>query len=100
MNHFIKIIHNTYLDSLHLMRVSSNISRLHGIEDAAILMGTEANIKMLVEIGFNLPELKPRQDDLLIVIKTADEKAMIALHLKRLNHNYLEIPPVQASNLR
>ena len=61
------------------MRVSSDISRLPGIEDAAILMGTEANINMLVEIGLYSTELESvRLDDLIIVIKSADEKAVIA----------------------
>ena len=76
MNIFTKIYPRIYMDSLKLMRESSIISKLPGIKEAGIFMGTDANIQMLKEIGLYTNELiNARPDDLLIVIKAENEKA-------------------------
>ena len=43
---------NRYFDSIFLMRVAQRISDQPGIDDVAVLMGTEKNKQLLADIGF------------------------------------------------
>ena len=49
----IRVIENTYRDSLFLMRLSNEISEKKGVEQAIILMATTNNKNLLSEIGFS-----------------------------------------------
>jgi succinyl-CoA synthetase alpha subunit len=60
---------NRYYDSVFLMSVASRLAKLPGIEDAAAVMGTANNRKMLLDLGFNpagLGEAAP--NDLVIAL--------------------------------
>jgi FdrA protein len=43
---------STYRDSISLMKISSSISKLPGITQAAVVMATELNRRVLSEAGF------------------------------------------------
>lgn len=72
---------NSYVDSVALMRAAERLRRLRGVDEVALVMGTEANRAALAEAGLwppNLPE--PTAHDLVIVIRAdGSETAEIAL---------------------
>jgi len=64
-----------YFDSVTLMLVSRDASSLPGVIEAAVIMGTKENKSILESSGMLLPEFKDAKDsDLLIVVKSEDEK--------------------------
>lgn len=78
-----EIRRSAYFDSVTLMRVARELTRIPGIMDAAAVMGTAANKNILKMSGLLTPELSAAKDsDLLIVVKArnvaAAEKALHA----------------------
>ncbi|NDV18564.1 acyl-CoA synthetase FdrA [Pseudodesulfovibrio sp. JC047] len=69
----IQIHQNIYQDSVALMRISAGITALPGIEEASALMGTPANMDLLIQSGLlaQAPEVKP--SDLVLVIKGEED---------------------------
>ena len=58
-----------YHDSVSLMLVARELSKLEGIRDAAVVMATEANKSILAEAGLLTDEAKPATpNDLLIAV--------------------------------
>jgi len=65
-----------YHDSITLMQVAAALLDLPGVEDAAVVMGTPANHEILAGAGLLTPEIAAaKPDDLVIVVKAADEAA-------------------------
>ncbi len=63
-----------YYDSVTLMLVARDATKLEGVEDAAVVMGTLQNKSILENSGLLLEEFKDATDtDLLIVVKGIDE---------------------------
>ncbi len=61
---------NLYFDSVFLMRVAKRLSEELGIEQAAALMGTEKNKRLLAGMGFEDAEiLSAGPNDLIIALK-------------------------------
>lgn len=72
-----RIKRNTYFDSITLMKIARTLTAKEGVEDAAAIMGTEANLQLLVEAGLMLPEeLKGKAGpaDVLLVVRASDEE--------------------------
>ena len=68
-----------YFDSVTLMIVGRELSAKPGIGDAAVVMGTAENLAILKSSGLMCPEVARAGDtDLLISVKTADEKSALA----------------------
>jgi succinyl-CoA synthetase alpha subunit len=72
-----KVIKNSYFDSVTLMLLSSKVSSLEGIENAAVMMGTEMNKGImestgLLKEGFN----EGGPNDLIISIKAINDEAI------------------------
>lgn len=67
-----RVFQNVYLDSVTLMRVSANLMKLEGVDEASVLMGTPSNMNLLVQGGLltEAPVVKP--SDLVVVIKGDD----------------------------
>ncbi len=70
-----------YHDSVSLMVVARDLSKLEGVEDAAVVMGTEANKSLLTDSGLLTDEVKAASpNDLVIAVAAAsDEVAEAAL---------------------
>ncbi|NKB81082.1 MAG: acyl-CoA synthetase FdrA [Nitrospirales bacterium] len=68
-----RFLANYYRDSVALMQLSARLSSQKGIEQAAAVMATEANIKLLHDTGLLEHKVEPRPNDLLIVIRGEDE---------------------------
>ncbi len=63
-----------YYDSVTLMLVARDVTKLEGVEDAAVVMGTEQNKSILETSGILLDMFKDAKDsDLLIAVKAKDE---------------------------
>ncbi|MDH4265229.1 MAG: acyl-CoA synthetase FdrA [Deltaproteobacteria bacterium] len=68
---------NEYHDSVFLMRVAKRLSDREGILQAAILMGTEKNKGLLVEIGVSGAEISnATPNDLILAVKAESEQAL------------------------
>lgn len=67
-----------YHDSVTLMEIARELVNLRGVQDAAVLMGTEANKGLLRDVGMLQPELEAATpNDLLITVLAADEATAI-----------------------
>ncbi len=65
-----------YYDSVTLMLVAQDATKIDGVEDAAVVMGTEQNKSILETSGMLLDMFRGAGDsDLLIAVKAKDEKA-------------------------
>lgn len=87
------IKNNTYYDSVTLMLVTSEITKIAGVGGASVCMGTELNKEMLVASGLSNPDTENATvNDLIIAFETTDSsvkddvlKAVDEL-LKKKNH--------------
>lgn len=71
-----KIITGAYFDSVTLMRVGRELSKMPGVQDAAVVMGTAANKNILKNSGLLARDLLPAKDaDLLVAVKAQDADA-------------------------
>ncbi len=65
-----------YYDSVTLMRVGQSLTKLKGVVDAAVVMGTAANRSILQNSGLLVAEFNRATDtDLLVAVKARDRKA-------------------------
>ena len=65
-----------YMDSVALMRCSREIAAKAGVEDAALMMGTPANIQIMADAGvLSLEGEAAAAADLVIAIRAANEDA-------------------------
>ena len=79
MSTLTRIKPSAYHDSVTLMLVAQAVLKLPGVQDAAVVMGTPANREIIAAAGLLTPEAAgARPDDLLIVIKAADEASALA----------------------
>jgi FdrA protein len=75
-NVFHRRLPGLYADSLVLMQLQRALEARAGIGAAAAVMATPANRELLAEQGLLPPDLgAPRPDDLLVVVRSADEVA-------------------------
>ena len=64
-----------YYDSVVLMQLQRSLAELPGVEDAGVVMGTEANLELLEQTGLLVDEVKGvKADDLVLVVKAKDAK--------------------------
>lgn len=77
---------NQYYDSVFLMGINNKISEVEGIENSAVLMGTENNKGLLLEIGVNAPEIENATPNDLIVALVAASEDPINFVLNDLDH--------------
>lgn len=71
----LKIIHNTYRDSVSLMQLSAKIAALSGVHQASVVMATEGNLDLLREAGLLDGEVAASPSDLLVVLRAESEEA-------------------------
>lgn len=65
-----------YYDSAFLMQLQRTISDFAGVEDAGVIMGTDANKELLAHINLVSPEVQAaKPDDLVVVVRAANDKA-------------------------
>ncbi len=66
---------NAYFDSVTLMLFSSHLGAIDGVEEAAVMMGTDHNKELMLESGLLTPDLltKITSNDLVIGIKAISQ---------------------------
>ncbi len=68
-----------YYDSVVLMQLQRALTELPGVEDAGVVMGTDANKELLAQVDLLTPEAQAAAaDDLVIVVKAESEEAASA----------------------
>ncbi|PSK89146.1 FdrA protein [Murinocardiopsis flavida] len=70
----VEVRSGAYRDSVALMRISSAVSELDGVDTALVAMATELNLGLLTGMGAAAPS-GTGPDDLLIAVRAADEEA-------------------------
>lgn len=83
-----KTFENLYQDSVSLMQISASLNKTDGIEEASVVMGTEANLSRMADAGFGT-DIAAKPNDLVIAVRGDDkacdeaiEHAQIALTAK------------------
>jgi len=67
----------TYRDSISLMKISNTVAKLPGITQAAVVMGTELNRRVLSEAGFADAAIgRAASDDMIVAIEAKDSTSM------------------------
>ncbi len=80
-----------YFDSVTLMIVAGEVTKMEGVIDSAVVMGTQENMSILKNSGLLLDEFKNAEDnDLLIGIK-AENNEVLEKALKRTEELFSEI---------
>lgn len=86
---FAIIKYNTYYDSVSLMIVTSEITKIPGVVEASVCMGTELNKGLLVDRGLSNAETdKATSNDLIIAYETSD--GMIIEEIQKTVENLLK----------
>lgn len=82
---------NLYQDSVSLMQISAHISKLPGIEQASVVMGTETNLVQLRDAGLD-DGCKAGPNDLIIAVRGEETACNDALEIahQRLNSKPME----------
>ncbi len=58
-----------YYDSVVLMQLQRALVALEGVQDAGVVMATQANLDLLEDTGLPIKDVQARPEDMLIVIK-------------------------------
>lgn len=70
------ISHNTFRDSVYLMRLSNTVRGFDGVEEAEVIIGTDHNKKFLRSGGLWTDEIENEAgaNDLIVAVKTENEE--------------------------
>jgi succinyl-CoA synthetase alpha subunit len=80
------ILENHYYDSVFLMWVNKRLSEKDGVQETAVLMGTEYNKGFLSEIGITDPQIADANPNDLIVAVIAETKEIVTGTLNDLDN--------------
>ncbi len=73
---YVRVKPSEYHDSITLMQAAAALLEMPGVEDAAVVMGTGANHEIVAAAGLLTDDVRAtRPDDLVIIVKAADEAA-------------------------
>jgi len=68
-----RVKRNTYFDSITLMKIARTLTAINGVEDAAAIMATAANLELLKEAGLTPFDENAGMEDVLLVVRASDE---------------------------
>ena len=71
----LRVVRSRYVDSVILMRLAERLASQDGIDDAAAMMGTDANKALLTEGGFLVEPPSAGANDLIVAVKAASAEA-------------------------
>jgi FdrA protein len=71
---------NRYVDSVSLMSIGDRVKQLDGVHEAEVYMGTPANMEILTELGFELPDNISSND--LVIAVNCETKDQVEKSLK------------------
>lgn len=93
----VKVFSGAYYDSITLMLISQEITRIPGVKEASVSLGTPFNLHVLKEAGFECEALTPGPEDILLALDT-DEKDWETLSEKAIA--ILKHPPKKSESDR
>ena len=64
---------SAYYDSVTLMQAQQALRALPGVDDAGVVMGTEANVELLRQAGLVVDDAAARADDLIVAVRADTE---------------------------
>lgn len=68
---------NSYMDSVELMRLSRKLGSFEGVEEAAVMMGTAANLDIMRKGGFGSEQMEQaKPNDMVIAVKANSREAV------------------------
>jgi len=70
----IKVLRNTYKDSIELMRLSNQVKSKPGVKDAAVMLGNPANVELMKNAGL-LESTDATSADIIVSVVSEDDKA-------------------------
>ena len=76
---------NQYYDSLFLMGINKRLSEVKGVQQTAVLMGSDNNKRLLLDIGIQDAQINAAQPDDLIVAVIAESPRIVDEVLGRLD---------------
>jgi len=80
MNAYCRVLEARYVDSVVLMRLAQSLAHQAGVDDAAAMMGTDANKAVLREGGYLRGDVAAGANDLIIAVRSDSfEAAEVAL---------------------
>jgi len=82
---------NQYYDSVFLMRVNKHLSEAEGVQQTAVLMGSEKNKQLLADIGVQDTQIDAAQPNDLIVAVIAETPQIVSNVLGRLDEWLLAV---------
>ena len=82
---------NQYYDSVFLMRVNKHLSEAEGVQQTAVLMGSEKNKQLLADIGVQDTQIDAAQPNDLIVAVIAETPQIVNNVLGRLDEWLLAV---------
>lgn len=65
-----------YADSVSLMQVSQQVRAVEGVNAVLVAMGTEVNLDLLPDMGFDTTDLDAGPNDLVVAVDAADDDAL------------------------
>lgn len=72
---------NTYYDSVTLMSLGSKIKAVQGVDEAVVVMATDMNKEILMNVGLGTQETQEAAiNDLVIAVRAEDEKTCVEIH--------------------
>ncbi len=89
---------NQYYDSVFLMGISKRLSEVPGVQQNAVLMGTETNKGLLSSIGIHGAQIDSTQSNDLVVAVIADTPQIVSDVLDKLDEYLLGGVPVAATS--
>jgi FdrA protein len=69
------VVRGRYLDSVSLMRVSQSLSALPGVAEAAVMIGSDTNKRLMRDSGLLAAGEDAQANDLVVGIRAADDDA-------------------------
>jgi FdrA protein len=89
---------NQYYDSVFLMGISKRLSDVPGVQQNAVLMGSETNKGLLSSIGIRDAQIDSAQPNDLIVVVIADTPQIVSEVLGQLDEYLVGGVPVAATS--
>lgn len=87
----ITIRKNQYYDSVFLMGFNNRISKMSGVLQTAVLMGSDANKEVLFSLGYRNPNVESSSANDLVVAVTAESQTILNHVLSHLDEWLMEV---------
>ena len=78
VNTAVEVMAGRYYDSVRLLNVTRDVAAVPGVEDAMVAMGTDLNLRLLDEMGFDRSGVSAGPDDLIVAVRAIDRPTVDA----------------------